>query len=213
MTLGMVPDVILKGPNMTATNLPSVPNGTALEIITPAVQGYLDRYHNALRKTAQAILEVAATVLEAKEQLPQPEFAQFLKEVGFDEKSSTYKKFVAIARKKELLERHVDQLPTAWTTIYQLAKLEPDQFEQVANSGQLSPLMGANQINAIIAGGNLPNSNRPVSDVFIATQELDAAQRVALHNEIAAVCERYGVAVRFGLSLIKLVNADTKEAA
>jgi hypothetical protein len=197
---------------MTATTLPTVPNGTC-EIITPAVQAYLDRYHTALRKTAQSVLEVAATVLEAKEQLAKSEFAQFLNEVGFDEKSSTYKKFVAIARKKELLEHHVEHLPTAWTTIYQLAKLEPDQFEQVANSGQLSPLMSANQITTIIAGGTSSSSTRTATDVFIAMQELDAAQRVALHDELAAICQRYGVAVRFASSLTKLVNAETKEAA
>jgi len=198
---------------VTALTLARVPTGTSPEILAPAVQGYLDRYHSALRKTAQSILEVASTVLEAKEQLTKTEFAQFLQQLGFDERSSTYKKFVAIARKKELLEHHVEHLPTAWTTIYQLAKLEPDQFEQVANSGQLSPLMSANQITTIIAGGTSSSSTRTATDVFIAMQELDAAQRVALHDELAAICQRYGVAVRFASSLTKLVNAETKEAA
>ena len=197
---------------MTATTLTTVPNGT-LEILTPAVQSYLDRYHTALRKTAQSVLDVAATVLEAKEELTQPEFAQFLQEVGFDEKSSTYKKFVAIARKKELLEHHVDALPTAWTTIYQLAKLDADQFEQVANSGQLNPLMSANQITTIISGGAAANCNRPASDVFITTQDLDTAERVALHSEVKELCQRYGVSVRFAPSLIKLVGESNKDAA
>jgi len=197
---------------MTATTLTTVPNGT-LEIITPAVQSYLDRYHTALRKTAQSVLEVAATVLEAKEQLSQPEFAAFLQQVGFDEKSSTYKKFIAIARKKELLEHYVDTLPTAWTTIYQLAKLDADQFEQVRNSGQLNPLMSANQISAIISGGAPANNNRASSDVFIATMDLDTAERIALHSELSALCQRYGVTVRFAPALIKLVDASNKDAA
>jgi hypothetical protein len=197
---------------MTATTLTSVPNGT-LEIITPAVQSYLDRYHTALRKTAQSVLEVAATVLEAKEQLSQPEFAAFLQQVGFDEKSSTYKKFIAIARKKELLEHYVDTLPTAWTTIYQLAKLDADQFEQVRNSGQLNPLMSANQISAIISGGAPGNNNRAASDVFIATMDLDTAERIALHSELSALCQRYGVTVRFAPALINLVDASNKDAA
>ena len=197
---------------MTATTLTSVPNGT-LEIITPAVQSYLDRYHTALRKTAQSVLEVAATVLEAKEQLSQPEFAAFLQQVGFDEKSSTYKKFIAIARKKELLEHYVDTLPTAWTTIYQLAKLDADQFEQVRNSGQLNPLMSANQISAIISGGAPANNNHASSDVFIATMDLDTPERLALHSELSALCQRYGVTVRFAPALIKLVDENNKDAA
>ena len=197
---------------MTATTLTTVPNGT-LEIITPAVQGYLDRYNTALRKTAQSVLDVAATVLEAKEELTKPEFEAFLQQVGFDEKSSTYKKFVAIARKKELLEHYVDTLPTAWTTIYQLAKLDADEFEQVASSGQLNPLMSANQISTIIAGGAPANNNRAASDVFIATMDLDAAERLALHSEVTELCQRYGVTVRFAPALIKLVGESNKDAA
>lgn len=194
------------------TALTSVPNGT-LEIITPAVQGYLDRYHTALRKTAQSVLDVAATVLEAKEELSKHEFEAFLQQVGFDEKSSTYKKFVAIARKKELLEHYVDMLPTAWTTIYQLAKLDADEFEQVTKSGQLNPLMSANQITTIISGGAVANNNRPASDVFITTLDLDTAARIALHSEVTELCQRYGVTVRFAPALIKLIDESNKDAA
>jgi hypothetical protein len=173
----------------------------------------LDRYNTALRKTAQSVLDVAATVLEAKEELTKPEFDAFLQQVGFDEKSSTYKKFVAIARKKELLEHYVDALPTAWTTIYQLAKLDADEFEQVANSGQLNPLMSANQISTIISGGTPANNNRATSDVFIATMDLDSVERIALHNEVTKLCQRYGVTVRFAPALIKLVDESNKDAA
>ncbi len=207
----VLPSMLLEKP-MTATTLTTVPNGT-YEIITPTVQVYLDRYHTALRRTAQSVLEVAATVLEAKEQLAKAEFELFLQEVGFDEKSSTFKKFIAIARKKELLEHYVNDLPSAWTTIYQLAKLEPDEFEQVAASGQLNPLMSANQITAIISGGAAANSNRVASDVFITTQELDTPKRLALHSELTELCQRYGVAVRFASALIKLIDENNKDAA
>jgi hypothetical protein len=107
----------------------------------------------------------------------------------------------------------VDTLPTAWTTIYQLAKLDADEFEQVAHSGQLNPLMSANQISAIIAGGAPANNNRSASDVFIATMDLETAERVALHSEVTELCHRYGVTVRFAPALIKLVDASNKEAA
>ena len=55
-----------------------------------------------------------------------------LKAVEWQWQEVVNKKFVAIARKKELLEHYVDALPTAWTTIYQLAKLDADEFERLA---------------------------------------------------------------------------------
>ena len=107
----------------------------------------------------------------------------------------------------------MDALPTAWTTIYQLAKLDADDFEQVANSGQLNPLMSANQISTIISGGTPANNNRAASDVFIATMDLDTSSRIALHSEVSELCQRYGVSVRFAPALIKLVDESNKDAA
>jgi hypothetical protein len=73
--------------------------------------------------------------------------------------------------------------------------------------------MSANQISTIISGGTPANNNRATSDVFIATMDLDSVERIALHNEVTKLCQRYGVTVRFAPALIKLVDESNKDAA
>jgi len=197
---------------MTKNTAQIVPVGTAdnaIQVISPAVQNYLDRYNLAIKKTAQAVLDVACTVFEAKNQLSPVDFTVFLREVGFDEDSSTYKKFIVIADKKQALEPYLEKLPNAWTTIYQLAKLKPDQFEEVANSGMLTPFVTANTINNIVRGGTTDTA-KVETDVFINVKSLCVDTQYEFYRELEILCKKFNASPRLAKPFIKLM-ADCKQ--
>ena len=198
---------------MTKNTAQIVPVGTkdvTFEVISPIVQTYLDRYNFAIRKTAQSVLELAATLLEAQEELGPVDFTIFLREVGFNEDSSTFKKFIAIAKKKHALEPHLEKLPNAWTTIYQLAKLNSDQFEDIANSGLLTPYLTGNAINNMLRA-SIPNGNsRAENDVFISVQSMPVETQFEFYQALEALCAEYNAPHRLSKPMTKLM-ADYKQ--
>jgi hypothetical protein len=54
------------------------------EIIAPNVQRYIEQYIVCLKKTADAILSIAETCHDAKNNLNKTDFKIFVKEVGLD---------------------------------------------------------------------------------------------------------------------------------
>jgi hypothetical protein len=95
------------------------------------------------RKTAKATLEMCRTTYEAYKTLNESEFASFCVDIGYDDNSSTIRKFIAIGKVYPRLIDYADQLPAAWTSIYLLTQIPADDFERCIEKGfQLNRLTG-----------------------------------------------------------------------
>ena len=113
-----------------APNLPKVfPNGNSN--VSTSVAKYVDRYNALLCKSADAIISLGETLVEAKEKLNKEEFKTFLEQTALNKNKSTYSKLIKIGENAPRLRPYVNNLPQNWTTIYALSKLEADQFEKV----------------------------------------------------------------------------------
>lgn len=104
------------------------------------------------KKTAENILEMAKIVTEAKK-LNEKQFKYFCNLIGFKPDSGTIRKFVQIGSKYEMLKNNASNLPSNWTTIYQLSRL---------SSGVLEDFISTGVVTANISGaavGRLFNKN------------------------------------------------------
>jgi hypothetical protein len=120
-----------------------VPNGT--ETLSAEVAHYVDRYRGFARQTADGIIGLAMTLVEAEEKLSTAEFKIFCELVGIPKGGPVYKKFTKIGEAGTRFEPHMEKLPSNWTTVYKLAALPPDKFDHVAQS--LTPFITAREID------------------------------------------------------------------
>ena len=120
-----------------------VPNGT--EPLSAEVAHYVDRYRGFARQTADGIIGLAMTLVEAEEKLSTAEFKIFCELVGIPKGGPIYKKFTKIGEAATRFEPYMEKLPSNWTTVYKLAALPPDKFDRVAQS--LTPFITAREID------------------------------------------------------------------
>jgi len=105
-----------------------------------------NQFQNCARKTAVAFLEMAKLVTDAQSQLKDWEFLQFCGIIGYDSKSATIRKFSQIGKKYEFLSAHSDHLPSSWTTIYSLSRLEDTVIEAKINEGVITPALSGDDL-------------------------------------------------------------------
>jgi hypothetical protein len=97
------------------------------------VDDYVYRYHILRKKSFDSIIELAKLVVDAEIKL-EHRFETFLGLIELDRKSSTYRKYIAIAKAAPRLELYRDTLPPCWTTLYAIANLDLAVFEQIKSS-------------------------------------------------------------------------------
>lgn len=97
---------------------------------------YVAAFKRGVEKTARATLEVCRVVYEASRALDSYQFQNFCVEVGYRDSSSTIRKFIAIGKVYPRFIQYADQLPSAWTTIYQITQIPADTFERFIKEGK-----------------------------------------------------------------------------
>ncbi len=97
---------------------------------------YVAEFKRGVEKTARATLEVCRVVYEASRVLDSYQFQNFCVEVGYRDSSSTIRKFIAIGKVYPRFIQYADQLPSAWTSIYQITQIPADSFERFLKEGK-----------------------------------------------------------------------------
>lgn len=187
-----------------------VQNGT--EIMSSNLSKYIDQYNSFARKTAESIIQLARTLIEAKNNLDPIEFETFTKKVNVDVNSSTYKKLMVIGNKASRFDADLEKLPQTWTTIYRLAKIDADQYELLSSNNVITPFMTAkditNKIN-ISSANEKPNkkSKEAKNDVIISLQYLDTSEK----SEIYALLYTMRNKFNFELDIDASITAEISE--
>lgn len=91
---------------------------------------YVVAFKAGVEKTARATLEMCRVVYEASKSLDSYEFANFCREIGLKDWSSTVRKFIAIGKVYPRFIQYADQLPASWTSIYLITQIPADAFNQ-----------------------------------------------------------------------------------
>jgi hypothetical protein len=109
------------------------------------------------RASVEAIIEVGRLLIAAKAALPHGEFGKMELPFTF----STAERLMAIARDRKLSNpAHVQYLPASWGTLYELTKLDDEQFEAAIDKKIIRPDMdrkeAVNGARAVMASRQHP---------------------------------------------------------
>jgi len=80
----------------------------------------------------------------------------FCMNVGIDEKGSTFRKYKAIGENADRFREHLDKLPSAFSTLYEIATLDAITFEKIFINGENCQGLTLQQVK------QLANINSPV---------------------------------------------------
>jgi hypothetical protein len=97
---------------------------------------YVAEFKRGVEKTARATLETCRVVYEASRVLDNYQFQNFCTEVGYRDGSSSIRKFIAIGKVYPRFIQYADQLPSAWTAIYQITQIPADDFDAYIKHGK-----------------------------------------------------------------------------
>jgi hypothetical protein len=97
---------------------------------------YVASFKRGAEQTARSTLDTCRIVYEAHCSLDSYEFANFCKEIGYNDNSSSIRKLIAIGKVQPRFIQYADQMPNAWTVIYQITQIPADDFENYLRSGR-----------------------------------------------------------------------------
>ena len=119
-------------------------------IIAKSKDEYVVAFKSSAEKTARATLEMCRVVYEASRSLDGFQFGRFCKDIGFNDYSSTIRKYISIGKLYPRFIAYADQLPSSWTNIYLITQIPAEHFEEMVKAGQsLASLKGQRLANLL----------------------------------------------------------------
>jgi hypothetical protein len=179
--------------NQDKVLLQTVPNGTT--VFSPEAVKYIEQYRSFARQTANAIINLGLTLIEAEDKLNPVDFKLFCDEVSVPKDGSVYKKLRVIGGSAKRLLLCADRLPNTWTTIYKLASVTPDQFERVADS--LNPFITAKEVDMLLGKESKSKDDRSdVADFEISLGYLDIETKASVFEQIYELKKIYHFTIK-----------------
>jgi hypothetical protein len=162
----------------------------------------INRYRHWSKKSAEAIIEKASAFFDAENLSDDDEREIFYREVGYSRDDSTSKKYRKIGSRRSRLMAYLDILPDDWTTIYELAKLEDDQFQKLVDDNVLHPKITMSAIDRHLAVAT-PSASANLGDIPTPNwapfafdwNQVPPAKRSALAKRLKALLDEFDVAV------------------
>lgn len=116
----------------------------------------------AYKQSIESILKIGNTLIAAKDALDHGQFLEMIEhDLPFE--ASTAERLMKIARDPRITKAaHVQLLPMAWSTLYELTKVENAVFEQAVSSGGINPKMTRTEAVQLAAPSRKKVSNRKV---------------------------------------------------
>jgi hypothetical protein len=188
---------------ITTNNTISMSNVIS-QAVSSGMEGFVSRYMLFANKSAENILEMSKVVFEASKAFGEEPFEQFCSTVGLRDKC-TVSKMKKIGSRYAQLAPFMNRLPPAWTTLYTLAKLSDEKFEEIVSANKVSIYTTAKQLGEILPskkrGSRIAKSNdggaqQPAND-FVFKLKTDTAiegdKKRELQAKLATLCNEYGV--------------------
>ena len=153
---------------------------------------YVAQFNAFGRKSAEGVIGMGQTVLEAKEKLEdENEFRRFCNRIRFENGSSAIRKLIQIGKKADLLYKHLERLPSSWTTLYQMSQLTEEQLEDGLARRLIDHTTSgerAKRMVAVLRGMPLRQKHRP---------PMPPVQQSANDTRID---DGYALTIRFGMT-------------
>ena len=111
------------------------------------IKAFVREYKAYAKKSAENVLGLARTIMRVEGELGGLYRPAFYAEVGLDHDLSKLTKLKKIGEKLTRFQPYLEVLPNSWTTLYELARLQDEDFRRVAESGMMHPLATMKEID------------------------------------------------------------------
>jgi hypothetical protein len=114
----------------------------------------IERYQYSTKNAVENILNMCIAVSEISKRYKSHEINEFdliyfCSQVGLDRKSPTFRKYRQIGDHAQRFVKHMNTLPSAYTVLFQITTLDPDKFEELINSNQITPSLSLEKLKEI----------------------------------------------------------------
>ena len=178
---------------------------------------YVSAFKLGVERTARSTLEMCRVVYEAHKTLDGYEFANFCKDIGLKDWSSTVRKFIAIGKVYPRFIKYADQLPAAWTNIYLITQIPADTFNLCLEKNYpLKDLKGRELDELLNSTKEITDINRPLSydkknggymfGRVMFTKRIDDIDWRAMQKAFAEVEARLPIKIVVHPEMLKLVE-------
>jgi hypothetical protein len=145
-------------------------------------------YYEFTKDAADIYIRKCQLVLEAEEDLPAEAHQRFFDRIRLPRNSATYRKVRKIAEEGDRLLKVADKLPDSWTTLYQLAKLQPQVFDELVQDDVLHPGITAADLRNVTE--KPPEEEKCI--ITIDGSDLSRGEQIQLYREAKEVADNYG---------------------
>jgi hypothetical protein len=133
-------------------------------LIDTLIKNYQDKTMSAVEK----IIDMCVAVKSVDEKLKTGEINEedmdyFCASISLNRKSSTYRKYMCIGEKSNVLMKYMEKLPSASSVLYEITTLNPDVFEQLIEDGNLHTHITLDQLKKLTQ--KVPKKNKLTDDV------------------------------------------------
>ena len=125
------------------------------------VKTYIHRFVVAYKKSAENVIELATVIGESYANLDEESFESFCKEIGYTTRSSYISKMKTIYTNLDRFQELKDALPGNYTTIYDLARMPIEQFNELVANGKVTSTMRAPKVV------KEPNQSTPAKGIVV----------------------------------------------
>lgn len=114
----------------------------------------IDEYQSSTKSAVENILTMCRAVKEIDEKrkvnlINDFDVTYFGATVNLDPKSPTYRKYRQIGAYADKFQQYIDCLPSAYTVLFQITTLEPEKFEQLIESNQITPSLSLEELKKL----------------------------------------------------------------
>ena len=114
----------------------------------------INEYQSSTKSAVENILTMCRAVKEIDEKrkanlINDFDVMYFGATVSLDPKSPTYRKYRQIGAYADKFQQYIDCLPSAFTVLFQITTLEPEKFEQLIESNQITPSLSLEQLKKL----------------------------------------------------------------
>lgn len=129
------------------------------------IEVYANEYHSYVKKSLEGYLNTARVVYECSTKLSDVnDFERFCSTIGMDPKSSTLRKFKVIGKEFDLLIKYLNQIPSNWTTVYEIARLGTDKIEDLLLEQKISSNTTGKELKILLSENIASHSEQEATD-------------------------------------------------
>lgn len=204
---------------ITVTTHNTVKTNVVEAVQADLIQKHYEIISGSLQNTALAILHTAQCVSTAKRELNTVSFKSLASRFGGESKLS---KLITIGERADALKIHVNVLPSNWTSLYHLSRLDSGKLDECIASGMVNPWMTGASAQALLDAPPASAAANLVSIIVKSDERTHKAQHehpqdvTRLLRELKGICDQLktlGVTVKDVMHDVKTATESDSLAA